>query len=274
MNRFPDNSGYRLDTGFPAMSELEQQFFDALVLASFIAAGVVFVVLFFVHAPYGRHLRAGWGPTIANRTGWMIMETPAVLAIAACFFWGNGLEVHPGALALLFLWELHYIHRAFVFPFRISPVGKRMPLSIVAMAIVFNLSNGYLNGRYLGLHAGDYGPAWLAEPRFIAGTIVFLFGLGINLHSDRILLSLRKPGETGYKIPRGGLFRWVSCPNYLSECVQWTGWAIATWSIPGLLFAVWTAANLVPRAHAHHRWYKETFEDYPADRKAIVPYIF
>ena len=30
------------------MSEFEQQFFDALVLVSFVAAGVVFVVLFFV----------------------------------------------------------------------------------------------------------------------------------------------------------------------------------------------------------------------------------
>lgn len=31
----------------------------------------------------------------------------------------------------------------------------------------------------------------------------WLSGLIINIHSDNILRILRKPGETGYKIPRG-----------------------------------------------------------------------
>ena len=51
-----------------------------------------------------------------------------------------------------------------------------------------------------------------------------------------ILRNLRAPGETGYKIPVGGLFRWVSSPNYFGELLEWTGWAIATWSIPGVAF--------------------------------------
>jgi 3-oxo-5-alpha-steroid 4-dehydrogenase 1 len=33
-------------------------------------------------------------------------------------------------------------------------------------------------------------------------------------------------------------------------------------------------ANLVPRARAHHRWYRERFPDYPARRKALVPGLF
>ncbi len=83
----------------------------------------------------------------------------------------------------------------------------------------------------------------------------------------------RSPGETGYRIPRGFLFEKISCPNYLGEVVEWTGWALAAWSLPGLSFAVWTAANLLPRALTHHRRYRKTFPDYPADRKAIVPGI-
>jgi 3-oxo-5-alpha-steroid 4-dehydrogenase 1 len=46
-----------------------------------------------------------------------------------------------------------------------------------------------------------------------------------------------------------------------------------TWSLAGLSFAVWTIANLVPRAIAGHKWYNEKFEDYPKDRKAILPYL-
>jgi hypothetical protein len=33
-------------------------------------------------------------------------------------------------------------------------------------------------------------------------------------------------------------------------------------------------ANLIPRAVAHHHWYKTTFADYPANRRALIPYLF
>ena len=34
-----------------------------------------------------------------------------------------------------------------------------------------------------------------------------------------------------------------------------------------------SAANLVPRALATHRWYRERFPDYPQDRKALIPFV-
>jgi protein-S-isoprenylcysteine O-methyltransferase Ste14 len=103
--------------------------------------------------------------------------------------------------------------------------------------------------------------------------LVFAAGYFINRRSDTILRNLRKPGETGYKIPQGGMFRWISAPNYFGELTIWTGWAIATWSLAGLSFAVFTAANLVPRALTNHKWYLDKFPDYPAKRRAIIPYI-
>jgi steroid 5-alpha reductase family enzyme len=103
---------------------------------------------------------------------------------------------------------------------------------------------------------------------------LFVAGFIVNRWADLALRSLRKPGETGYRIPYGGLFRHVSCPNYLGEVVEWCGWALATWSLPGLAFAVWTFANLAPRARAHHAWYHSNFEDYPAERKALIPWIW
>ena len=87
------------------------------------------------------------------------------------------------------------------------------------------------------------------------------------------MFRLRQPGETGYKIPRGGTYRWVSCPNYLGEMLQWLGWAIASWSLAGAAFAVFTLANLLPRAIAVHRWYKDEFPDYPPARRAVIPYL-
>ena len=70
------------------------------------------------------------------------------------------------------------------------------------------------------------------------------------------------------------MYEWVSCPNYLGEVLTWVGWTIATWSLAGLSFAVFTAANLVPRGMANHRWYQKTFEDYPSERRAVMPLPF
>ena len=100
---------------------------------------------------------------------------------------------------------------------------------------------------------------------------LFVAGFVINRQADHTLRSLRRPGESGYRIPHGGLYRWISCPNYLGEIVEWTGWAMMTWSLAGLSFAVWTAANLAPRAWAHHAWYRKYFAEYPPERRALLP---
>ena len=225
-----------------------------------------------VTAPYGRHGRAGWGPVIPARVGWVVMESPAVLAFA--FFYLSGANAQQTVPLVLFgIWQLHYVRRTFVYPFQIRAKGKTIPLMIAVMAFVFNIFNAYVNARWIG-HLGTYEVSWLSQPAFLIGLGVFGAGMGINMRADQVLRGLRAPGETGYKIPRGGLYRWVSCPNYLGEIIEWTGWAILTWSWGGALFAVYTLANLAPRAHAHHRWYRETFTDYPVDRKALFPNIW
>jgi protein-S-isoprenylcysteine O-methyltransferase Ste14 len=202
------------------------------------------------------------------------MEAPSALVPIACWVLGDH-RADPGRLALLALWELHYVHRAFIFPFRRRGGEARMPISIPLAAFAFTSTNAYLNGRWLFTFApaDAYGAAWLGDPRFLVGAALFLAGYAINQQSDRILFNQRRPGETGYKIPRGGLYRFVSCPNYLGESVEWIGWAIATWSLAGLCFAIWTVANLLPRAVAHHRWYREKFADYPSERRAIIPFL-
>ena len=148
-----------------------------------------------------------------------------------------------------------------------------MPLFIAVSAIVFNLGNNYLNGFYLGTIHPLYDNHWLTDPRFIIGVIIFFTGFIINIRSDNILFKLRKPGERDYKIPYTGLFRWISSPNYFGEILEWLGWAIATWSLPGLAFFIWTSANLIPRAISHHQWYRNRFSDYPKERKALIPYL-
>jgi len=249
------------------------QYFNWVAYGTLVLAVPVFLLLFFVRAPYGRHIRTGWGPLLENRLGWFIMESPAVLVFGVIVVVYAKLNVT--ALLLLLMWESHYVHRAFIYPWTLKK-GKKMPWSIVLMAIVFNITNGYLNGWSIATHADRYADAWVASPQFVIGVLVFFSGMALNKVSDRQLALLGRSGDgqAGYRVPHGLAFRWVSCPNYLGEIVQWTGWAIATWSLAGWVFAIWTLANLAPRALAHHRWYRETFADYPPARRALVPYLF
>jgi len=249
----------------------ELQLHTYLVQAVFAMAALTLMLLLWVTAPYGRHIRSGWGPTVPARVGWIIMESPATVLFAAVFFAGDrALATTP--LVLLALWQLHYINRTLVYPLRMRETGKRIPLSIVGMAIVFNCLNAYINARWIS-HFGDYSAAWLSGPAFVWGTLCFFVGWIINQHADSTLFRLRQPHETDYKIPDGGLYRWISCPNYLGEMLEWIGWAIATWSLAGAAFAVFTVANLLPRALANHRWYQQEFADYPSSRRAVLPYL-
>ena len=243
----------------------------ALCWSTIGCAILVLAVLCLVTAPYGRHSRGGWGPTIGATPGWILMEAPAPLGMALLFALGEARSAP--VIACLVLFEAHYLHRAFVFPWRRRGAGRPVPLVIVAFGFVFNCLNAYLNGRWLFHLAPPLGATWLLDPRFLGGAGLYILGLAVNLHADEVLRRLRPAGADGYAVPRGGLFRFVSSPNYLGEIVEWSGWALLTWSLPGAAFAVSTVANLGPRALAHHAWYRRTFPDYPAERKALIPFV-
>ncbi|MFW9865115.1 MAG: methyltransferase [Candidatus Thorarchaeota archaeon] len=246
--------------------------FNLLLICFGTSSIAFFIVLFFITAGYGQHVNKKWGPTINNKLGWVIMEIPTVIIYIVYYVIGDRkTEVVP--IVFLTIWLLHYCQRTFIFPLLIH--GKDpMPITIILMGITFNGINTYLQARWINTFSSPYAVSWLINPLFIIGLIIFLSGFIINLSSDRIIRNLRAPGETEYKIPYGGMFRYVSCPSYFGEITEWVGWAIMTWSVPGLVFAVWTFANLVPRARSNHLWYKKTFPNYPKKRKALIPWIF
>lgn len=247
--------------------------FNIVLIAWPILAPIIFISLFFITAPYGRQVRGGWGFALDSWQAWIIMEAFSPLIIFFCFLTGKA-PVSTASIVFLCLWEAHYIHRAFIYPFSLKNSTAKMALSVILLGIFFNLVNASLNGYYVFTLSGGYPDSWLTDPRFIIGVAVFVIGFAINRQSDYILSNLRKPGESGYKLPSGGLYRWISCPNYLGEILIWFGWAIATWSLAGLSFALWTVANLAPRGRTHYLWYKQQFADYPQDRKALIPGVW
>ena len=235
-------------------------------------AAVTLLALLFVVAPYGRAARPGFGPMIPSRVGWIVMESPAALLWLYIYLQGD-LRAETAPLVLLGLWQLHYLHRAFVFPLRMRLAGKTMPLLVPALALAFNTLNAYVNARWVS-HLGHYDGADLTRPTFVVGVLLFLAGWAINLHSDEVLRALRRPGETGYVVPQRGLHRWIAAPNYFGEILEWTGWALAVGALPGWAFAAYTFANLAPRAAAHRAWYRARFPEYPPGRRRLIPGVW
>ena len=193
--------------------------------------------------------------------------------IIISLFFINQEKFAPISTFLFTLWIIHYFNRTLIFPFRIKTKGKRMPVIIVLFAILFNSINATINGIDLGKTIDFHSYTTIDFVRSGIGLVLFMTGMIINLSSDTILIGLRKSSGNGYQIPQKGLFRWVSCPNYLGEIIEWTGFALMAWNLAALSFVIWTLVNLLPRALDNHKWYRQHFSNYPENRKAIFPFI-
>lgn len=245
-------------------------------------AVIVFIALFFFKAGYGYLSNSNWGPKINNKTAWVIMEAPAFIFMLyyTLRFAFSEAETENNKTALFIMagfYLLHYFQRSFIFPLKMR--GKStMPILIMLMGLIFNTFNAYLIAGWLygEAPAGMYNIDWLWSPQFIIGTIVFFGGMLINLHSDNVIRNLRKPGDTKHYIPRKGFYKYVTSANYFGEFTEWIGYAILTWSPAGLLFAIWTFANLGPRAKSLTEKYEKEFgEEYTKlNKKHIIPFIW
>lgn len=252
-----------------------QTFNICLAVMTAIAA-VVFVCLFKVDAGYGKFFNSKWGPSVNNRLGWVLMESPVFIAMIVLWALSDR-RTDVTRLVFLLIFELHYFQRSFIFPLLIRG-RSRMPLSIILMGVTFNTLNALMQGGWIFYvsSADRYGAGWLCSPQFIIGVLVFAFGMFVNIQSDSIIRHLRKPGDTAHHLPKGGMFRYVSSANYFGELLEWTGFALLTWSAAGAVFAIWTFANLGPRAARIHQRYSQEFgAEFDSHRiKRIIPFIW
>ena len=246
-----------------------------LWVMSFLAI-VVFICLYFITAGYGQFRTKRWGYSIDNRVAWFLMEAP-VFFVMLIIWCRAGFPFHLPELILLGLFLVHYFQRSFVFP-SLMKGHSRMPLSIMMIGIIFNVINGIMQGGglfWFPIPAYTQGASYLLRWNAIVGIIVFLFGMIVNWHSDYVIRHLRQPGDTRHYLPQAGFYRYVTSANYFGELVEWIGFAIAAASPAAWVFALWTGANLIPRAHAIHRKYHEEFGDEAVGtRRRIIPLVY
>ncbi|MCL7029563.1 hypothetical protein MKW94_011524 [Papaver nudicaule] len=254
----------------------DENFFNKSLQIHFLLCPITVLALLFIQAPYGKHHRGGWGPSISPSIAWVLMEGPTLWLTILIYPFGRNFS-NPKSIALISVYLFHYIHRTIIYPIRLSKSRKNItksnfPISMVLMGFSYNLLNVYLQSRWVS-HYADFGGEeddWWFWGRFCVGLVVFLSGFAVNVKSDLVLVKL-KGEDGGYKVPKGGMFEYVSCANYLGEIME----CLMIWSWVGVAFFLYTCSNLVPRAGANHRWYLEKFkEEYPKKRKAVIPFIY
>jgi 3-oxo-5-alpha-steroid 4-dehydrogenase 1 len=254
--------------------------YDTILLVALLLPPVTVLASRFLNAPYGKYGESWpWGK-LSGRLGWFLMELPATLVFWPAFLTGpRACELVPALIAGI--WGVHYFNRGFLFPLMMRvPRGSRtFGIFLVAFGMMVTTLHGYLSGYYLSRYADHLTPEWLCDGRFIVGLALYIGGLALNVHADAMVRRLRSREEVArgtkvYRIPRGGGYHFVSNPQYLGELVLWTGYALLTGSLAGVFILALSAANLVPRAIANHRWYVQKFPDYPRHRKILVPFLF
>lgn len=234
----------------------------------------VFVTLYFVDAGYGKFRSNKWGYSINNKLGWVLMECPALIPIAYTI-----VALTPSTLAILFmsLYALHYFYRSFIFPALLKGNSK-MPLAITAMGATFNFTNStLLCASVVAFPKESYTDicSYAGNWNFWLGIVLFFMGMYTHMKADHTIRNLRKPGDTNHYLPKGGLFDYVTSANYFGELLEWTGFAILLCNPAAWMFVWWTAANLVPRAHAINKKYRAEFgNEQVGKRKRVIPFIY
>ena len=264
------------------MSYLLEQY-DVFLLVMAALAVVVFIALNFVEAGYGITTDKKWGVAINNKVAWLCMETPVFILMSFLCLYSPRMTSFSFAtsfvpLILFLFFQSHYIRRSFIFPFLLKGKSK-MPVAVMMMGVFFNCCNAFMQGGWLFFKSpeGMYAVDWLWSPQFIIGSVIFFGGMTLNIQSDKIIQNLRKPGDSRHYLPSKGLFRYVTGAHYFGELIEWTGFAILTWSLPGAVFALWTFANLVPRANAIYKKYQKLFGAETLNErklKRIFPYVY
>ena len=256
--------------------ELHQQIYNWVLISMSVCGLLCFIALYFVKAGYGKFLDKSWGLAFNNKVAWFFMEVPTLIVMLIMITLSPRKDSMIRLIIVAF-YIGHYVQRTLVFPFLMKGKSK-MPALIVFMGAFFNTVNAFLIASWIFyLSPADYySTGWLYDIRFMLGVIVFALGMWINLTSDAYIRSLRKNGDSKHYFPQNGVYKYVTSANYLGEIIEWTGFAFLSWSLPGVFFVFWTIANLVPRAHAINKSYREKFpEEFAKTKpKRIFPFVY
>lgn len=126
---------------------ITEALYTNLIVGWMVLAVIVFVLLFFITAPYGRHTKTTWGPLLDNKIAWVLMEVFVLFVLGYFIITGSNTQSTTNWI-IIGLFGFHYINRSVIFPFRLKTKGKKMPIMIMLMGMFFNMWNGFFIGYF------------------------------------------------------------------------------------------------------------------------------
>lgn len=252
----------------------------------------IFISLFFVKINYGKfynsdleevnwfqRLLRKYFPVISSKKAWIIQGSPGIFVTLFYIVYAFS-HITLKRIIVIFPFFMHYIHRAFIFPFRIHS-SENIPLEITIMTFISCFFNAIMINRSIFYFSNYDKEFWLF---YIFGMISFGIGAYINIFSDYSMAKQRSENKHGlngkYIIPKGFFFDCISCPNYFGEIIEWLSFIVISSSFGSLVCFVTNVSFLFPRSIQIHEWYKENFKNEfnndkdLSERKAILPFLY
>jgi hypothetical protein len=111
------------------------------------------------------------------------------------------------------------------------------------------------------------------------GVVLFAMGIAGNFYHHYLLAKLRSDnnevtGSSKYLVPRGGLFDYVATPHYLFELIGWLGIAIVANHFNIYLVFAGMSSYLAGRSIAQNEFNRAKFDDWPEERRNLIPFVF
>lgn len=205
------------------------------------------------------------GKGISGRTGMVILyflPFAAITFVALPYLPVASLVQWMVYLAVAF----HFVKRVLESLFVHKYAGKIDLFTTFAIAGFYSLAAGMIG--WLNRNPLSVPDAW-----FYIGISLYIIGMAGNFYHHKLLADLRK-NSLDYFIPKGGLFEYVVCPHYLFEILIWLGIALLSRHLVAWIILLFIVLYLVTRSLRALKWYHEKFQDFPKDRKAILPFVF
>ncbi|KAI8063250.1 3-oxo-5-alpha-steroid 4-dehydrogenase-domain-containing protein [Gongronella butleri] len=207
---------------------------------------------------------------IPSLLGMLLIYTPSL--VGSCVLLAHSVRHGlPHVRLLTGFTVIHFLKRVYEVLFVHRYSGQSVLLDAAF------ISSSYLSFAMTQWYFATRVPYSLVNSRQLClGAALFVLGEGINFYHHKILASLRKNGNTAYKIPQGGLFRYVWCPHYLGEIISFMAMTLLSQHGVVLVYELMAAAYLGVRARQTQKWYFQQFNLTPAQKTkaCLIPGIY
>jgi len=171
-----------------------------------------------------------------------------------------------------FLWMVHYTKRILESIFVHEFGTLTMPIFNLFKNCAYYWGFAAAVGFNVNIPTTEDLPLW----HVIVGFPWFCSFMVLNFICHMRLKYMRPKGTNAFVIPHGGLFEYITCPNYFCEIMTWVGFNILTGFTPaGVAFNIVGTLQMIKWASERRQKFIKLFgSKWPKKRYVLFPFIY